>query len=165
MRGTHDSVGTLLSMHPRATAMVCGGACGVAMPRGMRPKRAVRMGIKRGMPLSKFLLRSSTSFGATTLAKRDIPQALCGRRRILTKVVTSSGIMQVGMGGPCSRDALTHVLALMRSTTREGTPTRLFVHHFTQVCAPVIAKLTVLIIVLPCLCSLVGPRFVFIFSS
>lgn len=165
IKGTRQGVGTLLSMHPRATAIVHSRHPRAVHPRGIGMKRAVRVGTKRHIPLSKVVRGRRTSFGATTLAKRDHPQAVHGKRAILTKVVTASQMMQLAMAGPFGRDTLTQVLTVMRRTGRQGTPMRLFVHQFTQVCAPVIAKLTMLVILLPFLCSLKIPTFSCIFES
>lgn len=165
MSETGHGVNTLLSIEPRGTLILERSGLIMRDPRGMGMKRIVRVGTNKEIPLSKIVLGRVTTFGATTLAKRDIPHSVEGKRRILTKVVIASGMVEVGMREPFSGDTLTQVLRLIRGTSRQGTPTRLFVHGFTHVCAPVIVTLTMLVILLPFNCSLVSPRFIFAFGS
>lgn len=165
MSGTGHGVDTLLSIQPRGTTIIEDGRVIAISPESILVGRVVRVGTNRHMPLSKMVLSRITTFGATTLAKRDIPQSVDEKRRMLTNVVIASGMVQVGIAGPFSGDTLTHVLRLMRSTSRHGTPTRLFVEGFTHICAPVIVNFTFLVILVPCVCSFVGPLFKFIFGS
>lgn len=165
IRHTSRGVDHLLSIHPRHASMFHRNGCVGISPGRMQANRQVRMGPNKHVPLSKVLRRARTSFSASTLANRDVPHVLQGKSRILTKVVMLKRAIHVRIGHPCRRDTLTHVLILIGSTTRHGTPTRLFVHQFTQFCAPTIVILTLLVIAIPTFTKLVVPSFRCIFRS
>lgn len=147
-KGAASTLGDLVGLTPGATALLHSkGRRRISVSR-MEEKSRFIMEPKRGVPISKVILRKGDTMSRTTLAKRDVPMSGTRKSGISTTAVGRSNFLHYRTAEINRSAALSRVVRVMDSTTTAGTPVTGITSGISKMFIPTIVSVTIIAVVM-----------------
>lgn len=151
-----NNIKELLDVRPDETEVLRDDVFVTVKPEDVKIGETIQVKAGGRVPLDGMLLTDYTTFNTSALTGESLPRRIHRGQKVLAGMVATDKVTELRVSNSYNDSTLARILKLVQEASERKAPAELFIRKFAGVYTPVVFVLAVLIIVIPCLYSLIA---------
>ncbi len=159
------SISALLDVRPETATVIRQGQEARVNPREVMPGEVIEVKTGERVPLDGNLQNETAAFNTSALTGESLPRNIHQGEEVLAGMIATDRVVRLTVTKPFEQSALSRILKMVQEASDRKAPAELFIRKFARIYTPAVTGLALLIVLLPCLWSLIQPSFAYAFDD
>lgn len=159
------SISALLDVRPETATIIRQGQEARVNPREVMPGEVIEVKTGERVPLDGNLQNETAAFNTSALTGESLPRNIHQGEEVLAGMIATDRVVRLTVTKPFEQSALSRILKMVQEASDRKAPAELFIRKFARIYTPAVTGLALLIVLLPCLWSLIQPSFAYAFDD